>query len=421
VTLELRDDALPIHRDASLQIRPRIFLEGNFFVDLSPGSPSAPELDDGGTVPVGQTSTSVTLPDILSTLNTDIRSDLRTFLREFGTKGLKGEGARAFNRAAPFFAPAYRYTALTNDALLGTEPERDIQRLLRGQQKVFAALADDPEALKELVTDLNVTAGALGRQSASLEAAVPALRDTLRAGEPALGALNGALPTLRTFSREALPGVRSAVPALDAAIPWIRQARGLVGPDELRGTAADLRRAVPGLVRLNTRLVPLLSQLRALSSCTNKVLVPFAESPIPSIEAGNTGQEVRRQILRSFVGLAGESRVHDANTSMFHVQAVAPSKLALGRVEPASPPAPGTPPVHRPDVPCETQEPPSLAAPAGPATPEYTSVVGEQPAPSAAAAASPAKMRREIERYVESADFEKLKQRFELRNREMRR
>lgn len=40
VVMELKDKALPIHRDATAKIRPRIFLEGNFFVDLRPGRPS---------------------------------------------------------------------------------------------------------------------------------------------------------------------------------------------------------------------------------------------------------------------------------------------------------------------------------------------------------------------------------------------
>ena len=358
VTMELKEDALPIHDDARAQIRSRIFLEGNFFVDVQPGSPSTGELDDGSTLPITQTASTVTLPDILDVLDSDVRSDLQTFLHEYGTVALRGGGAKAFNRAIKSFKPAYRYGALTNDALLGVEPDRDIQRLLRGQQRTFAALASNPEALKELVTDLNTTAGAIASEDTALAAAVPALRDTLREGYPAL-------PTLRTFSREALPGVRSSVPALDAAIPWITQARGLVQPSELRGLAADLRHAVPSLVKLNTRLVPFLKQLRALSSCTNTVLVPFAESPIPSIEEGNSGHSVREQINRSFVGLAGESRLNDANTPIFHIQGVNPVKLATGKIEPAAPPNANIPPPHRPDVPCETQEPPNLSAPGG--------------------------------------------------------
>jgi phospholipid/cholesterol/gamma-HCH transport system substrate-binding protein len=368
VTMELRDDALPLRDDATAQIRSRIFLEGNFFVDIQPGSPSGDELEDGSTVPLTQTSSTVTLPDIIDTLDSDVRTDLQTFLHEYGTVALRGGGARAFNRAVPSFKPAYRYGALTNDALLGVDPDRDVQRLLRGQQRLSAALADNPRALKDLVTDLNTTAGAIASQDAALEAAVPALRDTLREGYPALGELNQALPTLRAFAREALPGVRSSVPALAAATPWMIQARGLVQEDELKGLAADLRQAVPSLVRLNTRLVPFLSQLRALSSCTNRVLVPFMESEIPSLEEGNSGNLVREQINRSFVGLAGESRVNDANTPVFHIQGVNPFNLATGRIEPAAPLNANMPPPHRPDVPCETQEPPNLAAPGGPAT-----------------------------------------------------
>jgi phospholipid/cholesterol/gamma-HCH transport system substrate-binding protein len=368
VTMELKEDALPIHDDARAQIRSRIFLEGNFFVDIEPGSPSEGDLEDGSTLPITQTASTVTLPDILDVLSSDVRTDLQTFLHEYGTVALQGGGAKAFNRAIKSFEPAYRYGALTNDALLGVDPDRDVQRLLRGQQRTFAALASNPDDLKALVTDLNTTAGAIASQDSALEAAVPALRDTLREGYPALGELNAALPTLRTFAREATPGVRSSVPALDAAIPWFTQARGLVQQSELKGLAADLRHAVPALVKLNTRLVPFLQQLRALSSCTNHVLVPFMESDIPSIEEGNSGHSVRAQINRSFVGLAGESRNFDANTPVFHIQGVNPFKLATGKLEPAAPLDANTPPPHRPDVPCETQDPPNLNAPGGDAT-----------------------------------------------------
>jgi hypothetical protein len=80
--------------------------------------------------------------------------------------------------------------------------------------------------------------------------------------------------------------------------------------------------------------------------------------------------------MRSFVGLSGESRVADANTPVFHIQGVSPTNLTAGRIEPAAPADPNTPPEHRPDVPCETQQPPNLAAPGGSAlNPELTSQV----------------------------------------------
>ena len=50
VTMAIDDEGLPIHKDATAKIRSRIFLEGNFFVDLKPGTPSAPNVDDGDTI-----------------------------------------------------------------------------------------------------------------------------------------------------------------------------------------------------------------------------------------------------------------------------------------------------------------------------------------------------------------------------------
>ena len=80
MTLQINKQALPIHEDATAKIRPRIFLEGNFFVDLRPGSPSAPEIDDGGMIKVTQTATPVQLDEVLTSLQSDTRQDLKDVL-----------------------------------------------------------------------------------------------------------------------------------------------------------------------------------------------------------------------------------------------------------------------------------------------------------------------------------------------------
>ncbi len=63
-----------------MKVRPRIFLEGNFFVDVNPGSPSAPVVNDGDTIPVNQTSAPVQLGQVLETLQSDTREDLQILL-----------------------------------------------------------------------------------------------------------------------------------------------------------------------------------------------------------------------------------------------------------------------------------------------------------------------------------------------------
>jgi phospholipid/cholesterol/gamma-HCH transport system substrate-binding protein len=363
VTIEMDDAGLPLKRDAQLKIRPRIFLEGNFFIDLEPGTPAAEELDEGGTIPVTQTAAPVQIGDVLTALQRDTRADLQAFLREY-SEALAGGGAEGFNESIRWWEPAYRNGALGNDATLGEDRDRDLQRVLSGQQQTAQALTRDERALKDLITSFNVTAGALAREDVALAASVPALRDTLRAGYPALGALNVALPTLRAFARDALPGVRSSDETLAAALPLMRQARLLMSDRELRGTARVLRRTIPAVVAFNRGSIPLLRETRALSACTNDVLVPFMQLEIPNPdEPENDGQQVRYQFQRAFPGLAGESRLSDGNNQFFHAGATPPAS----NVRPGPPPDGGSQPFpHRPDVPCETQELPDMHAPGGP-------------------------------------------------------
>ena len=376
VTMEVKDSALPIHEDATLKIRPRIFLEGNKFVELKPGSPTAPIMDEDDVIPIQQTFASVQFGDILTALQKDTRQDLQLLLKEYSSS-LKGKGAKGFNESIKYWEPAYKNSSLVNDATLGQEPTRDLQRVLRGQQKTFAALVENEGALKSLVTNFNVTAAAFAREDVALERSVPALRDTLRSARPALFSVNNALPSLRRFAVDALPGVRSTPATLDAAIPFTRQARLLFRRSELRGAAKVLRGYTPTLVRLNRLTIPVLDQGRALSACTSDVLVPFANTPIPMPEIpGINNQTFATQSTRGLTGLAGESRLSDGNLSYFYGQATPPPVPGVSpfvhpsgnSVRPAPPPDSGraTPP-HRPDVPCEIQEPPNMNAPGGPA------------------------------------------------------
>src|SRR2546423_9510849 len=85
VKMQIEDKGLPIHKDATFAIRPRIFLEGNFFVDIHPGTPSAPSVHDGDRISGTRTRTPVQFDQILTSLQSDTRQNLRTLLYEYGT------------------------------------------------------------------------------------------------------------------------------------------------------------------------------------------------------------------------------------------------------------------------------------------------------------------------------------------------
>ena len=123
-------------------------------------------------------------------------------------------------------------------------------------------------------------------------------------------------------------------------MPFITQARLLMAEDELRGTARVLRQTIPDLVKFDQTSVPFLRESRALSACTNNVLVPFMGLKIPNPETGNeaenSDQPVRAQLQRGMPGLSGESRLSDGNNQYFHAGATPPGDrvrpgLAAGR------------------------------------------------------------------------------------------
>jgi len=372
VTMEIFKRGQPIHKDARAKIRPRIFLEGNFFVDLRPGSPSAPVLDSGDTIPVNQTAIPVQLDQVFQALDGDTRGQLRTALTELASAYDDG-AAGAFNRSLEFQPDAYRFTAVVSEALLGREAG-DLGDFVRDMGRVSAAVDRNPRQLQGLLRDFNITAGALARESGALQAAIAELPRTLRAAGPTLDALNAAFPSVRRLAVEALPGVRSSSPTIQALRPLIGQLRGLVSESELRGLSADLGAATPPLASTAESTVPLLAQLRPLASCAANVVIPALDQKVPDERFPATGPAYQ-EFFKALVGLAGESRSFDANNQWFKVLGAGGREtfgLGNGLLGSSAVPFLGTNPPKakrrpplKPDVPCETQEPPDLGTKPG--------------------------------------------------------
>lgn len=376
VTMEIEDSGLPIKKDATFKVRPRIFLEGNDFVEVSPGSPSAPELARGDTVPATQTASPVGLFSVLQTLQSDTREDLQITLQEYG-KAINSKGGDGYRRSIKYQAPAFRDSAIVNDATLGIL-EHDLSNYLAGAARFAEGLSRNPRQLQNLVTDFAKTADAFAVEQANLSRAIARLPGTLQTGRSALGELNRAFPPLRRLVADLRPAVRSSGPSLDATLPFVRQMRRLVSKPELQGLVADLRKLVPNLVELNRGGIALQEQQRLLSSCQNNVVNPWQNDTVPDPNFKSSGP-VYQEGVKWLPGIAGESRSFDANGQ--YVRSLAKTanyaypadggrffltdKPLLG----VNPPKAKQPPL-RADVPCETQERPDLntriqAAPSG--------------------------------------------------------
>jgi phospholipid/cholesterol/gamma-HCH transport system substrate-binding protein len=391
VTMKLDDEALPIHRDARIKVRPRIFFEGNLFFDIQPGTPGTPELDSGDVVPASQTSAPVQIDQVLGTLKTDTRKDLQKLLIGYGgalnaepqpgedadqDKDTKGETAgKSLNDSLRYAPGALRGGAVVNQALLGAEAH-DLSKLVAGQQRIFAALSSNEGNLKDLITNFNITMRALAVESSNLRQTIRLLPRVLEAANPTLDALNAAFPPTRAWALEMIPGVRETPATLEAGFPWIRQTRALLRPSELQGLVDELQPAVADFAEFTDGQVDLLPVLDRFNRCQLQVILPTGEARIDD-GALSTGLRNYQEFFQAMVGLSGESGNFDGNGSYTRFQSagggynvktppVGSFREGLFGSAQAPPlgtrPARGPKPPYKPTAPCDQQTPPDLNA-----------------------------------------------------------
>jgi ABC-type transporter Mla subunit MlaD len=339
VTFTVNDEGLPIHKDATVTIRPRLFLEGNFFLDLRPGSPNAPNLSSGGDIPVSQTATAVQLDQVLTALQKGNRTDLKQALAGYGnalthkptpaedkTQSPSVHGltaAQALNKTFKYGGKAGRSSAVVNQALLG-EHRHDLSNLIRAQRNVFSELASDQGALRGLITNFNTTAGALASESTNLSATIRELAPTLEQARPTLRHVDQSLPPFRSLAIQLEPGIRQLPETVRTGTPWLVQFKRLLKNNELGNNARYLAQAGPGLAQTTVSSPSLFHQTDLLSECTSHNLVPTGNQVIDNAGGAypfSTGQPNYREFFYSVVQLAGESQGFDGNGSYVRFQA----------------------------------------------------------------------------------------------------
>ena len=383
VTMRIEQRGLPLHRDATVKVRPRIFLEGNFFIDLGPGTPSAPEMEDGGTIPLAQTSMPVQLDQVLSALRHSNRRDLLDTVRNLGD-ALDGGGSQALNGALPYMAPAFAQGAQAMEALRGQD-EHDLSGAIAESQTVATALADRKGDLADAVTGLARTSVALAGRREQLARTIPELDALQREARPAFSALNGLFPTARQFVADVRPGIREAPATLRLANPVLAQLQGILGPTEIPALLRHGTPAIRSLARLQPHLRSLLRQLEPVTDCLREKLIPPASESIddPPLTTGRPKLPVYRELLNGMVGQASGSQNFDGNGPALRYNAgFGDETFGTGFVPSAGEAVAGTTsepllgsrprftgqiPPYRGEVPCRTQKRVNLAAETGPA------------------------------------------------------
>jgi phospholipid/cholesterol/gamma-HCH transport system substrate-binding protein len=327
VTMSIDHSGLPIHANATSAIRPRLFLEGNYYINLQPGTPEAPSLASGATLSSPHNSGPVQLDRVLSSLNSNARRNLQTLLQGLGDslnkKPTAAEDASAdpsqrgltagqsLNRSLNYSAKAFRAAAIVNQALLGEQPH-DLSGAVAGTEKFFSGLGADQGRLADLVTTFNATMRALANRQQDLSETIGLLPGTLNATNSALGPLQASFAPTQRFAKEILPGAKATGPTIAAGLPWLAQTQALVSNDELGGLLHYLTPAVQDTGVTVVSLKTLLHGSGQLAVCFTHTIIPTGNERIqdPPI---TTGLQVYQELFQSAVGIGSAGQNFDGN------------------------------------------------------------------------------------------------------------
>lgn len=412
VTMQIEGDGRPVRRDASIKIRPRLFLEGNFYVELSPGKPGSAEMPDGGVIPISRTAVPVQLDQVLAVLKTDTRQALKQTAQGlgegFGAKPTAAEdasqdpevrgttGGEAMNKTLATSPQALRDSGAVLRSLRG-ERKGDLSKAIAGLGDVTEQLASTEGSLTSLVRGFNTTVGTTAANAQALTASIQGLATTATTAKTTFRQLDAALPPARAAARDTAAAMRQLPDTIDAARPWLAQARPLLGDSELGGLLDDLQPSLTTLASFTHEAKDWVPRLDDFSRCMNEVFLPTART---KVEDGPLSADVEnyKEFWYAMVGQAGEGASFDGNGSKLRIQSVGgttPAKSGWSSVtgrpmfgnftEPSTGTSPafgGQAPPVRTDKRCYTNPVPDINGPAsqGP---------GDGSRPSAAAPPAP--------------------------------
>jgi len=227
----------------------------NKYIDLhmAPAEEGQRPIRDGGLIPVGNTSTAVEFDQFLSIFDEKTRGSLQGFFKG-QARQYAGRGEDA-NRGL-----RYLNSSLSASSRLFEELSQDpvvLERFLVDTSSLVTALSDRREDLGPLITNLNLTTGALADERVALAEVLDRfppfmraanttfvnLRDTLDRVEPFVDASKPVAQRLRPYLGQLRPLAR------DAVDPVRELSRVLRSPGEANDLV-ELNRTFPGLTRI---------------------------------------------------------------------------------------------------------------------------------------------------------------------------
>jgi phospholipid/cholesterol/gamma-HCH transport system substrate-binding protein len=254
-----------IHNDAYALLRPRTGLK-DMFIELNPGTKSAPIAHPGFTLPTSNTLPDVNLDEILASLDADTRTYLNLLVNGAG-QGLKNNGGNQLAQVLQRFEPTHRDLARLNGAL--ATRGSNLRRLINSLQRLNTALATKQSQIVTLVDASSKVFRAFASENQNVSRAIADLPSTLQQTTQTLAKVQTFANVLGPTATNLLPAA-SALPGANAALinlagpngstcgpgsrcriirdqirPFVVAARPVVR--DLRPAAVNLAKATPNL------------------------------------------------------------------------------------------------------------------------------------------------------------------------------
>ena len=155
----------PLHQGTRVAIKPKGVLS-NVFVELDPGSVHNPSLGDTPFFPLNATQSPVSLGELNNVFTQSVRNAIRTQLQE-GVIVFDNGGALDLNQTLANTNPLTLDAIPLTDVLAARSPQLD--RLNYEFDKVSGDLAREDANLRPLITNLNITLGAIAARQTDLQ------------------------------------------------------------------------------------------------------------------------------------------------------------------------------------------------------------------------------------------------------------
>jgi virulence factor Mce-like protein len=296
VTLEIDPKYAPLPSDARAILRQKTLL-GETYVELSPGSPGAAKINDGGTLDPGQVGDTVQLDEIFRSFDKPTRAAFRTWLDQQG-KAI-GPNGRKLNEALGNLTPFAENANVLLRVL--NEQKAETRTLVRDTGVVFDALTARDGQLADLITNSNRVFKTLASRDQKLAQTFEILPTFIDEGRITTDRLTA-------FARDTNPLITQLRPFARELSPTLVDLKGLA-PD-LKGLFRDLgplvtasRKGIPATQSFLRDTKPVLQQID-----------PFLRQLNPILQ----GLYVYRQELSAFFALdvaATQASDRPANSS----------------------------------------------------------------------------------------------------------